>query len=123
VTTSDPDAPDAGAVFSALADATRRAVVRRLAEGGPATATELAEELPVTRQAVAKHLGALAAAGLVSADRQGRETRYTLTPEPMTEAVSWMATVGGEWDDRLSNLAGFLATGSAPPKKRRPGFT
>jgi DNA-binding transcriptional ArsR family regulator len=96
------------AVFSALADGTRRAVVRCLAEQGPATATELAERFPVTRQAIAKHLTLLADAGLVTVERQGREVRYQLTPEPMESAVQWMAAVGGQWDDRLASLQRFL---------------
>jgi DNA-binding transcriptional ArsR family regulator len=112
----------AGAVFEALADATRRQVVRRLAEAGPATATELAGELPVTRQAVAKHLATLAEAGLVTSDRQGRETRYHLTPEPLAEAVSWMASVGSQWDDRLDALQRYLESGTPRPRRRAPGF-
>jgi DNA-binding transcriptional ArsR family regulator len=111
-----------GAVFEALADATRREVIRRLAEGGPATATELAGSMPVTRQAVAKHLATLAEAGLVSSDRHGRETRFALTPEPLAEAVSWMADVGAQWDDRLGALSRYLETGTARPKRRRTGF-
>ena len=117
---SDPTKP--GAVFDALADPTRREVMRRLAEGGPATATELAGDLPVTRQAVAKHLATLAEAGLVSSDRQGRETRFSFTPEPLAEAVSWMADVGRQWDDRLSALSQYLETGEPRPKRRRAGF-
>jgi DNA-binding transcriptional ArsR family regulator len=109
-------------VFEALADPTRRAVVRRLAEGGPATATQLAGELPVTRQAVAKHLATLAEAGLVTSDRQGRETRFSFTPEPLADAVSWMADVGRQWDGRLQALSQYLETGEAPPKRRKPGF-
>ncbi len=112
----------ADAVFEALADATRRQVVRRLAEAGPATATELAGELPVTRQAVAKHLAALAQAGLVTSDRQGRETRYQLTPEPLAAAVSWMASVGSQWDDRLEALQRYLESGTPRPRRRAPGF-
>ena len=114
--------PAAGSVFEALADPTSREVVRRLAAGGPATATELAGELPVTRQAVAKHLSTLADAGLVTADRLGRETKYSFTPEPLAEAVSWMADVGARWDDRLQALAHYLETGTPRPKRRRPGF-
>jgi DNA-binding transcriptional ArsR family regulator len=116
----DPSEP--GAVFEALADPTRREVVRRLAEGGPATATELAGDLPVTRQAVAKHLATLAEAGIVSSDRQGRETRFSLTPQPLAEAVSWMADVGSQWDDRLQALSHYLETGEPRPKRRKPGF-
>ncbi len=112
----------ADAVFEALADATRRQVVRRLAEAGPATATELAGELPVTRQAVAKHLATLAQAGLVTSDRQGRETRYQLTPEPLAAAVSWMASVGSQWDDRLQALQRYLESGTPRPRRRAPGF-
>lgn len=110
------------AVFEALADATRREVMRRLADGGPATATELAGSLPVTRQAVAKHLATLAEAGLVTSDRQGRELRYSLTPEPLSEAVSWMASVGSQWDDRLQALSRYLETGTPRPRRPRAGF-
>ena len=92
------------AVFSALSDPTRRAVIRSLSEAGPSTVTELAGRLPVTRQAVAKHLDALELAGLVSATATGRSRRYRLTPRPMTEAMAWMADVGGEWDERLESL-------------------
>jgi DNA-binding transcriptional ArsR family regulator len=97
---SDP----AGAVFGALADPTRRFVVRCLAEGGPVTATELAEQLPITRQAVTKHLAALHEAGLVERAKEGREMRYRLTPDPFTDAVAWMADVGAGWDRRLAGL-------------------
>jgi DNA-binding transcriptional ArsR family regulator len=94
-----------GAVFGALADPTRRHVVTHLAQrGGTVTATELAQELPITRQAVAKHLSALSTAHLVTAERQGRETRYRLTPEALTDATAWMAAVGARWDERLAAL-------------------
>jgi DNA-binding transcriptional ArsR family regulator len=96
---------DVGAVFSALADPTRREVVRSLAAQPGLTASHLAGELPMTRQAVAKHLGALSGAGLVQSRREGRETRYTLTPAPLAEAIEWMTSVGAQWDDRLARLA------------------
>jgi DNA-binding transcriptional ArsR family regulator len=92
------------AVFSALSDPTRRAVIRSLSDVGPSTVTELAARLPVSRQAVAKHLDALELAGLVSATTSGRSRRYRLTPRPMTEAMAWMADVGAEWDERLESL-------------------
>ena len=85
-----------GQVFSALADPNRRYVVEALAERETATATELAAELPVTRQAVAKHLATLSDAGLVESERAGRETRYRLT------------RAGEEWDDRLDALRRHL---------------
>ncbi|HYY76725.1 MAG TPA: metalloregulator ArsR/SmtB family transcription factor [Gaiellaceae bacterium] len=89
-------------MFSALADQNRRFLLEALADRETATATELAAELPVTRQAVAKHLTALSTAGLVTARRQGRETLYRLTPGPLTDAMAWMERVGAEWDARLS---------------------
>jgi DNA-binding transcriptional ArsR family regulator len=92
-------------VFAALADARRRELIDLLGERGSATATELARELPVTRQAVQKQLSGLAEAGLVAGRREGREMRYRLTPEPMSEAVSWMTEVGARWDERLADLA------------------
>jgi DNA-binding transcriptional ArsR family regulator len=101
-----------GPVFSALSDPHRRFVVEALAERGDATATELASELPVTRQAVAKHLSALREAGLVEATRAGRETRYHLTPEPLGEAVSWIDRVGEQWDARLAALRRHLEGGT-----------
>ncbi|HEY5861091.1 MAG TPA: metalloregulator ArsR/SmtB family transcription factor [Actinomycetota bacterium] len=91
-------------VFSALSDPTRRAVIRCLSEGGPATLGSLADELPVTRQAVAKHLAQLEDAGLVSASADGRRRTYRLTPGPLTDAMGWMVDVGGDWDERLGAL-------------------
>jgi DNA-binding transcriptional ArsR family regulator len=94
----------ADAIFTALADATRRQVFRALSDQGAATATGLAAALPVSRQAVTKHLSALAEAGLVTATRRGREKVYQISPRPLTDAVSWMADLGARWDDRLAAL-------------------
>ena len=99
-----------GAVLQALADPTRREVVSLLSRSGAVTATELAAQLPVSRQAVSKHLTALAEAGLVAGAREGREVRYRLTPSPMRETVSWMASVGAEWDERLEALKRHLGS-------------
>ncbi len=85
-------------VFGALADPNRRQVIGYLSEQGTATATELTGELPMTRQAVAKHLATLADAGLVESERRGRETRYRLT------------VAGEEWDDRLDALRRHLSS-------------
>ena len=97
-----------GAIFSALSDPTRRAVMLALSESGPVTATTLAAGLPVTRQAVVKHLEALAEAGLAEAERSGKEMRYRLTPAPLTEAMAWLVGVGAEWDVRLEALRRHL---------------
>ena len=110
-----------GRVFDALADPNRRYVLEALAGRETATATELAAELPVTRQAVAKHLAALSEAGLVESRRAGRETRYELTPAPLGAAMDWMAGVGAEWDSRLALLRRHLGTPqSGRSKRERP---
>jgi DNA-binding transcriptional ArsR family regulator len=98
------------AVFSALSDPTRRTVMRAISDHGEASATELAAQIPVSRQAIIKHLTALSEAGLVAFDRQGRQKRYRLTPQPLGEAMSWMAEVGAQWDERLESLQSYLAT-------------
>ena len=99
------------AVFAALADPTRRRLLGRLAEQQSATATELAASETVSRQAIVKHLHSLDEAGLVAPARTGREVRYALTPEPLEDAVGWMATVGAQWDRRLARLRGRLEDG------------
>jgi DNA-binding transcriptional ArsR family regulator len=96
-------------VFSALSDPSRRRLVETLAGRESASLTELAAQLPVTRQAVSKHLTALGHAGLVESSRAGRETRYRLTPQPLGEALAWLENVGGQWDERLARLREHLA--------------
>jgi DNA-binding transcriptional ArsR family regulator len=95
----------ADAVFDALADPTRRAVLTLVGRHGPVTATELAHQLPVSRQAVAKHLDALHGAGLVDRDKHGRDVRYGLNPSGLEGATAWMEQVGAAWDRRLGALA------------------
>ena len=77
-------------------------------EQGDVTATELAAHLPVSRQAVSKHLEALGAAGLIHGSKVGREVQYRVTPEPLTGAVRWMLDVGSEWDERVTRLQSLL---------------
>ncbi|HZQ84926.1 MAG TPA: metalloregulator ArsR/SmtB family transcription factor [Acidimicrobiales bacterium] len=96
------------ALFAALADPTRRAVVESLARLGAASATQLAARFPISRQAVAKHLGLLQEAGLVTGSRHGRELRYELTPAPLNDAMAWMVQVGAGWDRRLAALSRHL---------------
>jgi DNA-binding transcriptional ArsR family regulator len=105
--------PGLNEVFGALADPTRREVLRSLAEQPGLTASRLAGELPMTRQAVSKHLHALSGAGLVTARREGRETRYTITPAPLADAMEWMTEVGAEWDSRLEKLRRSAQSGPA----------
>jgi DNA-binding transcriptional ArsR family regulator len=106
-------ADELGPVFDALADPTRRWVVSHLASGASLTATELAGQMPMTRQAAAKHLAALADAGLVTAERAGRERRYALDPARLRSAADWLDAVGTEWDGRLAALRQRLTTPEA----------
>jgi DNA-binding transcriptional ArsR family regulator len=98
-----------GRVFAALGDPTRRAVVLELGRRDTVTATELAAQHPMSRQALAKHLGVLEQAGLVVPSRHGRETRYTLRPEPLADAADWLVRAGAEWDERLARLGRLAA--------------
>src|SRR5262249_38721975 len=95
---------DVGAVFAALADPTRREVLTMVGRSGPLTATELAAQLPVTRQAVAKDLATLAVAGLVTSTKAGRDVRYEVRSRSLDAAAAWMANVGSAWDRRLAAL-------------------
>jgi DNA-binding transcriptional ArsR family regulator len=92
---------DADELWAAVADPTRRRVLDVLLAQGDATATALARELPVTRQAVAKHLAVLDRAGLVRRARQGREVRYAVRPEQLDVAVQSLTRVAAQWDERL----------------------
>jgi ArsR family transcriptional regulator, cadmium/lead-responsive transcriptional repressor len=96
---SEPDA-----LWTAVADPTRRRLLDLLLERGEATATSLALELPVSRQAVAKHLAVLDRNGLVDGTREGREVRYAVRPERLEEARRRMADVAAEWERRLDAI-------------------
>ncbi|MFI9407292.1 ArsR/SmtB family transcription factor [Nocardia sp. NPDC052316] len=108
-----PDHPDAEliaqAVFTALADPTRRGILAELAAHGPATATDLADRLPISRQAIAKHLTLLTEAGLVHAEPgERRRIHYHLRTQPMTVAQSFLAALAHSWDERLNALRDHL---------------
>jgi DNA-binding transcriptional ArsR family regulator len=93
--------------FAALGDPTRRQLVTWLA-ARPATATELATRLPVTRQAVVKHLAVLSDARLVAKRRDGREVRYQIEADAFEAAAAWIATVTARWETRLARLKRHL---------------
>ena len=96
-------------VFTALADPTRRAILGTLAAAGPATVTDLAARLPITRQAVAKHLALLADAGLVTAEPgERRRVRYRLRSAPMQVAQQFLAALARDWDSPLAALKNHL---------------
>ncbi len=99
----------ADGVFTALADPTRRHLLERISVEGPISATDLAAGMTITRQAVVKHLSALAAAGVVRSDRRGREVLFTVEPEALHLATDWLERIGREWDRRLVALLKHLA--------------
>jgi DNA-binding transcriptional ArsR family regulator len=91
-------------VLAALADPTRRQVLDLIAARQSATATTIAAELPVSRQAVVKHLAILEKAGLVTGSKEGREVRYTVRSDRLDVASRWMADLAAEWDARLARI-------------------
>lgn len=123
-----PTPPDIEAVaeevFAALADPSRRGILAALAAGGPATATDLATRLPISRQAIAKHLALLAEAGLVAAEPgERRRVRYRLRSDPMQVAQQFLAALARDWDRQLDALQDHLNAAidaqSKPKKKRK----
>jgi DNA-binding transcriptional ArsR family regulator len=109
-------------VFTALADPTRRGILAALAALGPATATDLAIRLPVTRQAIAKHLALLAEAGLVAAEPgERRRVRYRLRSAPMQVAQQFLAALARDWDRQLNALQDHLneVAAAQPTRKKR----
>jgi ArsR family transcriptional regulator, cadmium/lead-responsive transcriptional repressor len=100
--TADPIGP----VFAALADPTRRHVVETLVREGSTSVPALTSALPISRQAIAKHLAALGDAGLVerAPDGRGREVRYRLRPAALQPASAWLDETSAAWDERLARL-------------------
>ena len=95
----------AEAVFAALAEPTRRSILGALATHGPSTATDLAALLPISRQAITKHLELLADAGLVLAEPgERRRIRYRVNAAPMTIAQAYLAALARDWDSQLGRL-------------------
>ena len=103
----DPQA-ELDALFSALADPTRRDILVRLVEG-ESSVTKLAEPLPISLPAVSRHLRVLESAGLIARTRDGRVHRISLVTEPMLDGLEWIAVFGRFWKRRLDGLEHFLA--------------
>ena len=106
---------DQQSLFAALADPMRRRLLVNLAEHSPSTATQLAQEYPITRQGILKHLTILEDAGLVAVHQAGREKRYTLSPEPLAELEQWIEDIGAKWDERLLRLKTWLEQEQTDP--------
>jgi DNA-binding transcriptional ArsR family regulator len=101
-------------IFAALADPTRRQLLISLAKHSPKTATQMAEEYPITRQGILKHLNILEDAGLVAVTQKGREKRYTLTPAPLNELDQWIKQLNSLWDERLLRLKTLVESDPNP---------
>ncbi|HEX4206782.1 MAG TPA: helix-turn-helix domain-containing protein [Ktedonobacteraceae bacterium] len=95
-------------VFAALADPTRRLLFEQLCNEWSGTATSFAAQLPITRQAVTKHLTILAEAGLVAVHESGRERRYMPHPEALQSVATWIGAIEAQWDHRLAALRSYL---------------
>lgn len=96
--------PEVAALFTCLADASRRDILGLVADRGRVTATMIAEVVPVTRQGVAKHLAVLEEAGLVTSTRVGREVLHAVQPEPLQAAARWLDATADAWGHRLDSL-------------------
>ena len=99
---------DAAPVFAALGDDVRLTLVARLSKGVPLSITELSHKLPITRQAVTKHLHVLEAAGLVKGEKLGREQRWELEPESLAQVQQWIDIISRQWSDALARLKNFV---------------
>ena len=95
-------------VFDALSDPTRRSLLDRLRESGPMSLSELTAQLPMSRQAVTKHLDRLEGAGLISVRRRGRERLHEVDPMPLRAVDDWLAPYARAWDERLAALQRHL---------------
>ncbi|MFN8531788.1 MAG: metalloregulator ArsR/SmtB family transcription factor [Anaerolineae bacterium] len=109
---------DNAPIFAALADPMRRNLLINLAESSPKTVTQLAKEYPVTRQGILKHLQILREAGLVAVHQVGRDKRYTLTPEPLSELEQWIQELNAKMDARLLRLKAFIESEPPHPEER-----
>lgn len=98
------DALASAPVFAALGDTTRLALVSRLSDGKPRSIVQLGEGLELTRQGVTKHLHVLKQAGIVTCERIGRESRFTIEPDPIAKARDYLARASAQWDETIERL-------------------
>jgi DNA-binding transcriptional ArsR family regulator len=112
---------EADELWAAVADPTRRRLLDALLAHGEATATTLAGDLPVTRQAIAKHLSVLERAGLVSSRRLGREVRHAVRPDRLDVVTGWLARVAAEWDERLGAIKRLAEAQERRTSSKRTG--
>jgi DNA-binding transcriptional ArsR family regulator len=108
---------DTEALVAAVTEPTRRQMLDLLLERGESTATTLADSLPITRQAVSKHLAVLTRVGLVTGEKSGREMRYRLNVERLDRASRSLGELAATWDQRLMRIKQIAeATAAKDPK-------
>ncbi len=100
--------PRAATVFAALGDPTRLALVRRLCDGSRRSIAQLGDGVPLSRQAISKHLRVLEDACVVSSERLGRESLYALNPASIDELQSYLSLVSSQWDNALARLKAMV---------------
>jgi len=91
-------------IFAALGEPTRIGLIDQLGDGAPRSISTLARDLPISRQALTKHLRVLEAAGLATVERDGRETLYRIDPAGLLAAEAWIGTVSRQWDSAIDRL-------------------
>ena len=114
---------DVTEVLTALADPTRRRLLERISVRGETTATVLAGDLPISRQAVVQHLGVLSSVGLVRGHRHGREHRFIVCSEPLVETMQWMEKLSQQWDRRLQIIKQIAEAPYGQPDTRGIGMS
>jgi DNA-binding transcriptional ArsR family regulator len=105
--------------FQALADPTRRALLARLQEADGLSISDLAQPLPMTLPAVMKHLDVLSDAGLIKRAKTGRTVTCRLSPEPMREAMDWLARYERFWTENLDRLVDFVERDADSPSPKK----
>jgi DNA-binding transcriptional ArsR family regulator len=111
-----PAIAQAAPLFDALGDPNRLRIITGLCDRGPSSITRIAERIPVTRQAVTKHLLALEAVGLVGSHRQGRERIWTVRTEPLGDAGDYLTQLSARWDRAIERLRAFVEGAEEPGK-------
>lgn len=106
-----PAAPNPAHLFAALGDPTRIGLIARLSDGAEQSIGQMGKHLPISRQAVTKHLDVLLDAGLVRRRKSGREVYFALRKEAIEDARNWLDTVRAQWDDTLGRLKIFVEKG------------
>ena len=115
-------ASDDDDLWEAMADPTRRKLLDLLVAQGQATATTLTAEMPVSRQAISKHLSLLQRVGLIDGHRQGREVRYEVREQRLAEATAALSQVANRWDRRLRTIKQLAEQAHAADRSPKPRY-